>query len=113
MKVQEGRVLVVDDDADTRANLRDILEMDDYAVAEAGTAAEVLRQVLEELSIGVETCPDVNRAAMRMAQQRFDVAILDCDAHAEVAALLRETRVSRINDSTLAVAIVPSQESIR
>jgi PAS domain S-box-containing protein len=38
------RVLVVDDDPDTRANLRDILEMDGYAVAEAATAAEVLRQ---------------------------------------------------------------------
>jgi CheY-like chemotaxis protein len=76
-------------------------------------AAQVLGRVLEELSIGVETCPDVSRASMRMAQQRFDVAILDCDAHAEVAGLLRETRVSRVNDSTLAVAIVPSQESIR
>jgi CheY-like chemotaxis protein len=76
-------------------------------------AAQVLGRVLEELSIAVETCSDVNRAAMRMAQQRFDVAILDCDAHAEVAGLLRETRVSRVNDSTLAVAIVPSQESIR
>jgi PAS domain S-box-containing protein len=39
-----SRVLVVDDDADTRANLRDILEMDAYEVAEAGTAAEALRQ---------------------------------------------------------------------
>jgi CheY-like chemotaxis protein len=75
-------------------------------------AARVLGRVLEELSIGVETCPDVTRAAMRMAQQRFDVAILDCESHAEVASLLRETRVSRINDSTLAVAIVPGQESI-
>src|SRR5438046_3700895 len=35
-------VLVVDDDADTRANLRDILELDGYAVAEAGTVAETL-----------------------------------------------------------------------
>src|ERR1700722_10639110 len=76
-------------------------------------AARVLGRVLEELSIEVETCLDVNRAAMRMAQQRFDVAILDCEAHTEVSTLLRETRVSRINDSTLAVAIVPGQESIR
>jgi two-component system sensor kinase FixL len=35
-------VLVVDDDADARANLRDILEMDGAAVEEAGTVAEVL-----------------------------------------------------------------------
>jgi signal transduction histidine kinase/FixJ family two-component response regulator len=35
-------VLVVDDDADTRANLCDILELDDYQVETAGSAAEAL-----------------------------------------------------------------------
>jgi PAS domain S-box-containing protein len=34
-------VLVVDDDADTRANLRDVLELDDYQVETAATAAEL------------------------------------------------------------------------
>jgi CheY-like chemotaxis protein len=75
--------------------------------------AEVVGRVLAELSIEVESCPDVSRAIMRMAQQRFDVAILDCESQAAVSGLLRDTRVSRINDSTLAVAIVPGQESIR
>src|SRR5437868_5317931 len=37
-------ILVVDDDADTRANLCDILEMDGHRVETAGTAAEVLRR---------------------------------------------------------------------
>jgi two-component system, NtrC family, sensor histidine kinase HydH len=36
------RVLVVDDDADTLANLRDILELDDWRVETAATAAEAL-----------------------------------------------------------------------
>jgi signal transduction histidine kinase len=36
-------VLVIDDDADTRDNLRDILEMDDYCVETAGSAEEALR----------------------------------------------------------------------
>ncbi|HEY2147796.1 MAG TPA: response regulator, partial [Pirellulales bacterium] len=36
------KILVVDDDADTRANLRDILELDDFWVETAGTAAETL-----------------------------------------------------------------------
>jgi PAS domain S-box-containing protein len=36
------RVLVVDDDPDTRANLRDILEMDDHCVETAGSVAELL-----------------------------------------------------------------------
>jgi signal transduction histidine kinase len=35
-------VLVVEDDADTRSNLRDILELDECRVEEAGTAAEAL-----------------------------------------------------------------------
>jgi CheY-like chemotaxis protein len=76
-------------------------------------AAQVLRRVLEELSIGVESCPDLSRAAMRLAQERFDAVILDCDSQAEVTTLLRETRLSRLNDSTLAIAVVQGQDSIR
>ncbi|MGP0018096.1 MAG: PilZ domain-containing protein [Candidatus Sulfotelmatobacter sp.] len=75
--------------------------------------AEVLRRVLEELSIRVEPCPDFVRAAIRLAQERFDVVILDGDSNREVIALLRETRLSRLNDATLAVAVVAGQEHIR
>lgn len=39
---QSVEILVVEDDADTRDNLRDILELDDYRVATAATAAEAL-----------------------------------------------------------------------
>jgi PAS domain S-box-containing protein len=35
-------ILVVEDDADARDNLRDILELDDYRVATAGSAAEAM-----------------------------------------------------------------------
>ncbi|HWE37563.1 MAG TPA: ATP-binding protein [Isosphaeraceae bacterium] len=35
-------VLVIEDDADTRSNLRDILELDDHRTTEAATAAEAL-----------------------------------------------------------------------
>lgn len=37
-------VLVIEDDADTRANLCDILELDDYRVETAGTVAEALNR---------------------------------------------------------------------
>jgi CheY-like chemotaxis protein len=76
-------------------------------------AAEVLSRVLKELSIRVESCPDFARASIRAAQERFDVIIVDGLSSAEVLSLLRETRTSRLNDATLAVAVVPSQESIR
>lgn len=76
-------------------------------------AAQVLRGVLEELSIRVESCPDFARAAMRLAQDRFDVVIVDGASNAEVIALLRDTRLSRVNDATLAVAVVSGQDVIR
>jgi len=77
------------------------------------TAAQVLRGVLEELSIRVESCPDFARAGIRLAQERFDVVIVDGSSNAEVIALLRESRMSRLNDATLAIAVVDGQESIR
>jgi len=76
-------------------------------------AAQVLRGALEELSIRVEPCSDFARAAIRLAQDRFDVVILDGESDTEVVALLRETRLSRLNDSTLAVVVVSGQENIR
>lgn len=75
--------------------------------------AVVLRQVLKELSIRVEECPDLARAAIRLAQDRFDVVIVDGESNGEVVTLLRESRLSRLNEATLAVAIVSGQESIR
>lgn len=76
-------------------------------------AAEVLRRVLEELNIRVEFCPDFSRATMRTALERFDVIIVDGESGDDVISLLRETRLSRRNEGTLAVAVVPSQDAIR
>jgi CheY-like chemotaxis protein len=75
--------------------------------------AQILRRVLEELGIRVESCPDVVRAGIRLAQERFDCVILDCDLQADVIVLLGEVRHSRLNDSVLAVVIVKSQKGIR
>jgi len=73
----------------------------------------VLQRVLEVLGIGVESCPDFSRASIRLAQDRFDVIVVDGESTSEVVALLRETRMSRLNDATLAVAVVSGQETIR
>jgi CheY-like chemotaxis protein len=78
-----------------------------------GAAIQVLGRVLEELGIGAESCPDFSRAAIRLAQDRFDVVIVDGESTAEVVGLLRETRMSRLNEATLAVVVVSGQESIR
>jgi CheY-like chemotaxis protein len=76
-------------------------------------SVEVLKRVLEELGIQVEFCVEVARAAVRLAQQRFDLIILDCQTQADVTSLLHESRSSRLNDASLAVAVVSGQENIR
>jgi CheY-like chemotaxis protein len=76
-------------------------------------SAQLLQGVLEELSIRVECCPDFVRAGIRLAQERFDVVLVDGKSNTQVVSLLRETRQSRLNDATLVVAVVPGQETIR
>ena len=77
------------------------------------TSSQMLGEVLEGLNFRVETCPDFVRAGIRMAQERFDVAIFDGSSTNQVFALLRETRQSRQNEATLAIVVVPSQDQIR
>ena len=77
------------------------------------SAALLLQRVLQELGFGVESCPDFVRAGIRLAQERYDVVIMDGKSTKQVVSLLRETRSSRRNDRTFAVAVLPGQESIR
>jgi CheY-like chemotaxis protein len=76
-------------------------------------SVQVLKRVLEELDIQLELCADAVRAAVRLAQEHFDLIILDCETQKDVMSLLHESRSSRLNDQTLAVAVVAGQESIR
>jgi DNA-binding NarL/FixJ family response regulator len=89
------------------------MSLSSLLVCADGPSALVLRRVLEELSIQVESCADTRRAAFRLAQERFDAVILDCKLQKDVNALLHETRASRLNDSTLAVAVVDGQQNVR
>jgi CheY-like chemotaxis protein len=76
-------------------------------------AVQELRQVLDELEIRVEVCPNVVRAAVRLAQDRFDLIIIDCAKKSDVISLLQESRSSIVNANSLAVVVVEGQDSIR
>jgi DNA-binding response OmpR family regulator len=54
-------------------------------------SAQLLQRALEELRIGIESCPDFVRAGIRLAQERFDLVILDGKSIRQVISLLRET----------------------
>ncbi len=77
------------------------------------SSAAVLRSVLEELDLQFEPCPDVARAAVRLAQERFDLIVLDCENQSDVVTLLEESRSTRANQNSMAVVVVSGQESIR
>lgn len=74
---------------------------------------KVLRHVLDELNIEVELCADPVRAGVRLAQDRFDLLILDCAHSSDVTTLLKECHTSRASGATLAVVVVGGQEKIR
>ena len=76
-------------------------------------SVQMLKRVLEELGIQAELCADVARAAVRLAQQRFDLIIFDCKKQTDVMSLLQESRSSKLNDASLAVVVVSGQENIR
>jgi CheY-like chemotaxis protein len=76
-------------------------------------SVQVLRRVMEELGMRVEVCSDPARAAMRQAQERFDLLVLDCEKSADVVTLLQEVRSSPANDSVLTVVVAGAQEGIR
>jgi PAS domain S-box-containing protein len=90
------RVLVVDDDPDTRANLCDILELDDYVIETAGTVAEALdRRDWPELSAILldRRLPDGTAEELlpRLRRLAPDAAIMIvtgyADLHGAIAAL--------------------------
>jgi CheY-like chemotaxis protein len=76
-------------------------------------SVQVLARVLEELAIAVEFCDDAARGFVRLAQDRFDLIVLDCEIQPDILALLEKSRTARVDDATLGIAIVSGHESIK
>ncbi len=90
-------VLVVDDDADTRSNLCDILELDHYRIETAGTAAEVLgRKDWSRISAILldRRLPDSNAEELlpRLRQMAPDTAILIVTGYADLQGAIAALR---------------------
>jgi CheY-like chemotaxis protein len=77
------------------------------------SAVSVLRRAHEELKIQFELCAEPLRAAVRLAQEHFDLIVLDCEKQSDVITLLEESRSSRANQLSMAVVVVAGQENIR
>lgn len=87
-------ILVIEDDEDTRANLQDILELDDHAVVTAPSAAAALaRNDLDAISVVLldRRLPDGNAenllATLKLAMPQADIIVVTGDADIESAIL--------------------------
>src|ERR1700680_402092 len=91
-------VLVIEDDADTCVNLRDILELDDYRVATVGTAADALRRddwsayfaILLDRKLPDGTAEELLPRLRRLAPQ---AAVIIVTGHADVQGAVAAMRL--------------------
>lgn len=95
--MQPLHVLVIDDDADTRSNLRDILELDDYRVETAATVAETLnRKNWSELAAILldRKLPDGSAEQLlpRLRQLAPDAAIMIVTGYADLEGAITAIR---------------------
>src|SRR5947208_13943188 len=90
-------IIVVDDDEDTRLNLRDILELDGYQVEVAGTARELLgRQQWEGVALVLldRKLPDGTPQQILpvLKQQAPEVAVIIVTGYADIEGAIAALR---------------------
>jgi CheY-like chemotaxis protein len=76
-------------------------------------AVQVLTQILQELSIGVEHCEELSAAATRLAAQQFDAVVVDCKDQVAAVELIAAVRKLPLNKSTLIIGLVDGREQVR
>jgi periplasmic protein TonB len=75
-------------------------------------AIEAVTQVLGELEINFETISDPAVAAKRLANQRFDPILVDCDNVPNATLVLESARKSTANQSSMTIAIVDGKAGV-
>jgi two-component system sensor kinase FixL len=93
----DPRVLIVDDDADTRSNLCDILELDHFQIETAGTVAETLnRKDWDRISAVIldRRLPDGNAEELlpRLRQLAPEAAVLIVTGYADLQGAIAALR---------------------
>jgi DNA-binding NtrC family response regulator len=75
-------------------------------------AIEAVTQVLGELEINFETISDPAVAAKRLANQRFDPILVDCDDVPNATLVLESARTSSANQSSMTIAVVDGKAGV-
>jgi DNA-binding NarL/FixJ family response regulator len=76
-------------------------------------AVEVLSQIFQELSIGVEHCGEISAAASRLSAHQFDAVVVDCKDQTAAVELIASVRKAAVNKSTLVIGLVDGRDQVR
>jgi len=73
----------------------------------------VLRRVLSDLEVGIETCTDADSAVRRLTRARFEAVVVDCADEDVAATVLSSVRSAPCNKRAIAVAMIDGQTAVR
>jgi len=73
----------------------------------------VLRRVLSDLEVGIETCTDADSAVRRLTRSRFEAVVVDCVDEEMAAKVLSCVRSAPCNKRAIAVAMIDGQKAVR
>ncbi len=73
----------------------------------------VLRRVLSDLEVGIETCTDADSAVRRLTRARFEAVVVDCADQDVAAKVLSSVRSAPCNKRAIAVAMIDGQTAVR
>jgi CheY-like chemotaxis protein len=76
-------------------------------------AVQVLRRILEGMDMRVEHCQTLAEAAARLAEERFNVLLLDCEDELSACELISSVQENSARGSTLVIAIVDEHNRVR
>src|ERR1700733_3167489 len=79
--------------------------------SDEGTAATI-RQVLADLDVRVESCPEAVAAVEKISKESFQIVIIDWDQQPEAALLLAAARERKASDRPITLAIVSDDISV-
>jgi CheY-like chemotaxis protein len=73
----------------------------------------VLRRVLSDLEVGIESCTDADSAVRRLTRVRFEAIVVDCVDQDLAAKVLSSVRSAPCNKRAIAVAMIDGQTAVR
>ncbi len=82
-------------------------------VSQDSAVLPVLRHILQELGMQLETCDAVERADELLERRKCDVVVIDCDGLPGAAAVLARMRRSSANRNTVACVILNPAASVK